>query len=74
MDREKLRQALIELAYTAGVAFVLPLLGYLAGLSQLPNLEAGEAALRAGTVAALVSLGKAGLWYLTGTKVERTTT
>ena len=68
-DPKKARQAAQEAAYAFVVGFAVVFGTFLAGLSKVPNLEEGRAAIAAAIVAGLVAVGKALVWYATGTKV-----
>ena len=71
MDREKARQALQETAWTFAAFFGISFFGWISGWSELPNLEAAQAAIRAALLSAAGAAAKGALWYLTGTKVRR---
>lgn len=71
MDREKLRQAVEEAAWTFAAVFGISFFGWISGWVALPDLAAAEAALRAAVLAGAGAAAKAVLWYFTGTKIGR---
>lgn len=71
MDREKLKQAAEEFAWTFVALFGASFLAFLSGWTKLPNLGELQAALYAALGSAIAGAAKAVLFYFTGTKVER---
>ena len=71
MDREKVRQAVEEFAYSFVVAFALSFGAFLSGLSELPNMGEAKAAGAAAVTAGIVAVGKAVVWFFTGTKAPQ---
>lgn len=70
MNTEKLKQAAQEFVWTFGAVFAISFLGWVTGWTNLPNLEAAKAALKAATIAAAGASAKAVLWYATGTQKD----
>jgi hypothetical protein len=79
LDREKLKQAVMEFWHAALVAWVPLFIAFLAGFSEnidndshneviIPNFSLVRAFVVSSVSAAALAGAKAGWWYLTGTK------